>query len=114
MRVEGNKRNATTAHSFECERREKPPPTLCSDRVRDWTGVAEAIGIHRSDHEEVDSRRLQVPQYEGLCLYVLGESHPSAAQRITARKGVKTISHRCNKSFIEADGRQKIQYMHPT
>ena len=48
-----------------------PALTLCSDRVRDRTGVAEAVSIHRSDHEEVDSRRLQVPQYKGLCLYVL-------------------------------------------
>lgn len=40
---------------------EKLTLTLCSDRVRDWTGVTEAISIHCSDHKEVDSSRLQVP-----------------------------------------------------
>ena len=45
--------------------------TLCSDRIRDCTGVTEAISIHCSDHEEVDSCRLQVPQDKGLCFHML-------------------------------------------
>lgn len=50
---------------------EKPTLTLRSDRVGDWTGVAEAVSVHRSDHKEVDGCRLQVLQHKGLCLYML-------------------------------------------
>lgn len=53
--------------------------TLRSHGVRDWTGVTEAVSIHCSDHKQVDSSRLQVPQDKGLCLYMLSQGDPSAA-----------------------------------
>lgn len=56
-----------------------PTLTLCSDRVRDWTGITEAISVDCSDHEEIDSSRLQVSQDEGLRLNMLCHGHPSAS-----------------------------------
>ena len=56
---------------LEGKSNEKLKLTLCSDGVGDWAGVAEAVSIHRSDHKEVDSRRLQVPQHKGLGIYML-------------------------------------------
>lgn len=66
---------------------EKATLTLCSDGVRDWTGVTETISIHCSDHKEVDSSRLQVPQDKGLGLHMLSKSHPSVAECVTTRRG---------------------------
>lgn len=56
-----------------------PTLTLCSDRVGDGTGVADAVRVRSSNHEQVDGSRLQVPQHKGVCLHVLHQGHPSAA-----------------------------------
>lgn len=58
---------------------EAPTLTLCSHSIRDWTGVTEAISIHCSDHEQVNSSWLQVLQDKVLCLYMFSQGHPSAA-----------------------------------
>lgn len=56
-----------------------PTLTLCSDGVGDGTGVADAVRVHRSDHEQVDGSRLQALQHKGVCLHMLHQGHPSAA-----------------------------------
>lgn len=74
--------------------------TLRSHGVRDWTGVTEAVGVHCSDHKQVDSSRLQVPQDKGLGLYMFSQGDPSAAQCITAGER-KQETHTSKTGYIK-------------
>lgn len=53
--------------------------TLGSNGVRNWAGIAEAVRIHCSDHEEVNGPGLEGLQDVALCLHMFGDCHPSVA-----------------------------------
>lgn len=62
------------------------PLTLGSDRVWHGAGVAEALGVDGSDHEEVDGVGAQAPHGEQGALHVVGHCLPAVAHRLTAMR----------------------------
>lgn len=57
-------------------------PTLSPDRLRDRTGVAEAVGVDRSNDEEVHRVREESEHRVPLLPHVVRHGLPGAADRL--------------------------------
>ena len=58
--------------------------TLCPNRLRHGAGVAQALGVDRSDHEEVDGVGPETLHRELGGLHVVRHRLPAVAHRLAA------------------------------